>query len=62
MLKVFQNISEKGITILVIEQSAKRILKIASKAYVMENGKIVMEGIGKDLINDHLIKESYLRT
>ena len=49
-----------GITILLVEQNARLALNISSRAYIMENGKIVLEGSSKDLSNNEDVKEFYL--
>ena len=43
-----------------VEQNAKKALSIADRAYVLETGKIVLEGDAKDLLNDESIKKAYL--
>lgn len=60
---VFQTIgliNEWGTTIFLVEQNAKFALEISEHAYVMESGKIVMEGGGQELINDDNVRKSYL--
>ena len=52
--------NELGITILLVEQNAKLALGLSQRAYIMENGKIVLEGSSKDLINNEDVKEFYL--
>ena len=49
-----------GITILLVEQNARLALNISKRAYIMENGKIVLEGKSNDLINNEDVKEFYL--
>ena len=49
-----------GITILLVEQNARLALNISKRAYIMENGKIVLEGKSTDLINNEDVKEFYL--
>ena len=49
-----------GITILLVEQNARLALNISSRAYIMENGKIVLEGLSRDLSNNEDVKEFYL--
>ena len=49
-----------GITILLVEQNAKLALSLSSRSYIMENGKIVMEGKSRDLIENEDVKEFYL--
>ncbi len=51
---------ELGITILLVEQNAKLALGLSKRAYIMENGKIVLEGESKDLISNEDVKEFYL--
>ncbi len=51
---------ELGKTILLVEQNAKLALNISSRSYIMENGKIVMEGLSSDLLNNEDVKEFYL--
>ena len=47
-------------TILIVEQSVHHVLRIADRAYVLENGRIIMEGEGQDLLNDERLKVAYL--
>ena len=49
-----------GATVLLVEQNAKKALSIADRAYVLETGKIVMEGKAEDLLNDSRIRTAYL--
>jgi len=51
---------ERGLTILLISQECLQALKLAKRAYVLENMEIVLEGKGKDLINNPKVKEAYL--
>jgi branched-chain amino acid transport system ATP-binding protein len=63
VLEVFQIIKtlrDQGITILVIEQNVKRTLEIADRAYVLENGRIAMEGPSQNLLQSEHVKEAYL--
>jgi len=60
---IYQKLSilkKKGITMLLIEQNIVYALQFAGRAYVLENGKIVMEGNSKDLLNSEHIKKHYL--
>ena len=60
---IYQKLSilkKKGITILLIEQNINYALQFAERAYVLENGKIVMEGNSKELINSEHVKKHYL--
>ena len=60
IFKIIQEINNEGVTILLIEQNANMALRIANKAYVLETGKITMEGLGKELLENESIKEAYL--
>ncbi|QEH68272.1 ABC transporter ATP-binding protein [Cellulosilyticum sp. ST5] len=60
IFKIIEEISSSGTTVLLVEQNAKKALSIADRAYVLETGKIVLEGNAKDLINDDSIKKAYL--
>jgi branched-chain amino acid transport system ATP-binding protein len=60
IFKVLEDIRKEGTTILLVEQNVARTLKISDKAYVLENGTIVMEG-GGELIGAPHIREAYLR-
>lgn len=55
-----KKINESGTTILLVEQNAKKALSIATRAYVLETGKIAMEGKGEELLNSERIKKAYL--
>lgn len=50
----------KGITILLVEQNAKMALSIADRAYVLETGRITMEGDANDLLHDEKVRRAYL--
>lgn len=60
IFKIIQEISSSGTTVLLVEQNAKKALSIANRAYVLETGKVVLEGQAKELINDDSIKKAYL--
>lgn len=60
IFKIIEEISSTGTTVLLVEQNAKKALSIADRAYVLETGKIVLEGKAKELINDDSIKKAYL--
>lgn len=60
IFKIVEEISASGTTVLLVEQNAKKALSIANRAYVLETGKVVLEGQAKELINDDSIKKAYL--
>jgi len=61
IFRIIKKINEEhGTTIVLVEQNARMALQVAHYGYVMENGKIVMEGMAKDLINNPDVREFYL--
>jgi len=60
IFNIIKTCHSMGITILLVEQNAKMALSIADRAYVLENGKISMEGNAKDLLEDDRVKKAYL--
>jgi len=65
--KVVANLAEiicqlrnEGVSVLLVEQNSEMALEIADRAYILENGKIALEGISKDLIGNPYVKEAYL--
>lgn len=60
IFSIIKDINEKGTTVLLIEQNASMALKIAHRAYVIQNGVIEMEGNAQDLLNDDSVKSAYL--
>lgn len=60
LFEIILNLRENGITILLVEQNAFAALKVANRAYVLENGKIVMEDSAQNLLEDKEIKKRYL--
>lgn len=57
---IIEEVSKSGTTVLLVEQNAKKALSIADRAYVLETGKIVLDGDAKELLNDDSIKKAYL--
>lgn len=57
---IIQEVSAAGTTVLLVEQNAKKALSIADRAYVLETGRIALEGDAKVLMNDDSIKKAYL--
>ena len=57
---IIEQVSKSGTTVLLVEQNAKKALSIADRAYVLETGRIVKEGIASELLNDDSIKKAYL--
>ena len=60
VFSLIRTINQKGITVLLVEQNAFKALELASRAYVIESGKIQLEGSGKELLASPHIKKAYL--
>lgn len=57
---IIKSVSASGTTVLLVEQNAKKALSIADRAYVLETGKIVLEGKAEELLHNDSIKKAYL--
>lgn len=57
---IIQKINEDGVTVLLVEQNAKKALSIANRAYVLETGSIALSGDAAKLMNDDSVKKAYL--
>jgi branched-chain amino acid transport system ATP-binding protein len=60
IFNVVRRIRDEGTTVLLVEQNVRQTLAIADRAYVLETGKVQMEGAGRDLLNDPHVKAAYL--
>ena len=60
IFEIITRINEQGTTILLVEQNAQQALSRAHRGYVLETGRIVKEGTGRDLLHDPAVKEAYL--
>ena len=60
IFSILRKINQEGTTILLIEQNANMALQTATQAHVLETGRIVLSGTGKDLINNAAVREAYL--
>lgn len=60
IFRIIQEIQKEGTTVLIVEQNALQTLKIADYAYVLEVGKISMQGTGQELLSNPLLVEAYL--
>ncbi|MGH8690461.1 MAG: ABC transporter ATP-binding protein, partial [Burkholderiales bacterium] len=61
--EVFETVRElnrEGTTVILVEQNVAVSLKLAARAYVLENGRVVMEGRGEDLLDDDRVRQAYL--
>jgi branched-chain amino acid transport system ATP-binding protein len=60
ILKLLVRLRDEGLTILLVEQDAYAALKIADRGYVMERGRIAVEGTAKELLRDDRVRQAYL--
>jgi branched-chain amino acid transport system ATP-binding protein len=60
VLHTIRLLNERGITIVLVEQNVAVSLKISNRAYVLENGRIVMSGPGETLLHDDRVRQAYL--
>jgi branched-chain amino acid transport system ATP-binding protein len=57
---IIQGLRDQGMAILLIEQNVRRTLEVADRAYVLENGRVILSGESKKLLEQELIKKAYL--
>jgi branched-chain amino acid transport system ATP-binding protein len=60
IFRIIQGLRDQGVTILLVEQNVRQSLEIADRAYVLENGRIALEGTCEELLQKDLIKKAYL--
>jgi branched-chain amino acid transport system ATP-binding protein len=60
IFKTIHEISQKGVTVFLVEQNVYEALDIADRAYVLQTGRIVLEGKGKELLKSDLVRKAYL--
>ncbi len=60
IFEVVREVSAQGVTILLVEQNARRALQIADRGYVMDSGEIIMHGNGSDMLDDPKVRAAYL--
>jgi len=57
-----RQVNEAGVSIVIVEQNARRCLQIANRAYVLDQGRNACTGTGRELLDDPRVIESYLGT
>jgi branched-chain amino acid transport system ATP-binding protein len=60
IFRIIKSLHEQGLTIFLVEQNVKQTMKVADYCYVLENGRIVQEGTGRELEADPKVREAYL--
>jgi len=60
VFNIVKKINGEGVTVLLVEQNVRQTLALCDRAYVLENGRVVLQGTGKELMADDHVKEAYL--
>ena len=60
VFEIAKRINKEGVTVMLVEQNVRQTLAMCDRAYVLENGRVVLQGTGKELSNDPHVKEAYL--
>jgi len=60
MFRVISEINRRGVTVLLVEQNTEHALELAHRGYVLESGRVVLEGTGKELLANDRVREAYL--
>ena len=57
---IIRTLHQDGTTILLVEQNAQKALSVATRAYVLETGSVILSGTGEELSRDNRVKKAYL--
>jgi branched-chain amino acid transport system ATP-binding protein len=60
LFRTIRSLNDRGLTVILVEQNVAASLKLADRAYVLENGRIVTQGTGAELLSDNRVREAYL--
>jgi branched-chain amino acid transport system ATP-binding protein len=60
VFSIAKRINKEGVTVMLVEQNVRQTLAMCDRAYVLENGRVVLQGTGNELSNDPHVKEAYL--
>lgn len=60
IFRIIERIKQEGVTVLIVEQNTKHTLGICDRAYVLENGRVVLSGTGQELLDNEHVKQAYL--
>ena len=60
IFSMIKRINEEGVTVLLVEQNVRQTLAMCNRAYVLENGRVVLEGTSQELMNNEHVKEAFL--
>jgi branched-chain amino acid transport system ATP-binding protein len=60
VFEIVKRINEEGVTVLLVEQNVRQTLALCDRAYVLENGRVILQGTGRELMDNGHVKEAYL--
>jgi branched-chain amino acid transport system ATP-binding protein len=60
VFEIVKRINQEGVTVLLVEQNVRQTLALCDRAYVLENGRVALQGTGKELLDNKHVKEAYL--
>lgn len=60
VFRVIREVNESGVTVFVVEQNVRQALRVASRAYVLETGQVVLQGSGQEMLENEHVKAAYL--
>ncbi len=60
IFEIIQEINRQGVTVLLVEQNVYQSLRIATRGYVLETGRVVLKGSGEELLNDEHVRKAFL--
>jgi branched-chain amino acid transport system ATP-binding protein len=60
IFRIIERIKQEGVTVLIVEQNTKHTLEVCDRAYVLENGRVVLSGTGQELLDNDHVKQAYL--
>lgn len=60
VFEIVKKLKEDGVTVLLVEQNIHHALEISDRAYILEKGRVILEGRGSDLLNNHYVRQAYL--
>ncbi len=60
IFEIIEQLRQRGMTIFLVEQNANQALKLADRGYVLETGRVVLEGKGSELLADPAVRQAYL--
>jgi branched-chain amino acid transport system ATP-binding protein len=60
IFEVVRDLRRRGLTVILVEQNAVHALQLSDRGYVLENGNVVLEGTGEELLSDDRVRSAYL--